>query len=260
MVSFEAIIIPLSTALGLSLVVERAIEFLNNVFGYLQFGEKLHAQPDLAALEKRIAELDNEAQDAKISAEKEDAASNILALLDKNNSNYDETKVDDLKKRLADYQRELELDETVPANVLTWQAATAPSGERIYREIIVLAVGFALGIFLATISDLKLFNVFFEAAETPRVPIWLDYVFTGLLISAGSGPIHVLIRFVSERKVMATAEQIKTGEQEKQKKLVGASFTPGADSPALDSAFQEADWIPIAYEGGVDREKLENRN
>lgn len=261
LVEFSTIVLPLSTALGLSLVVERAIEFLKNIFGFFTLSDNLPVQPDYQARQRHLKELDENTNKGIELLKQESKAESIAELLDKTNLDENDPEVIKLKEQLKAYQDTLEWDEDVPANMVSWQAATSPSGERIYTEVAIHAIGLALGIILATISELKLFGILLgysaDANNVTTIPIWLDYLFTGLLISAGSGPIHVLIRFISERKILVAPDEINVGENKKTIEETTLKFTPGADSPAKDKAFKEADWIPIAYEGGVDREKLQ---
>jgi hypothetical protein len=62
-------------------------------------------------------------------------------------------------------------------------------------------IGCALGIISARFSQIGLFGSLINLSGL-EVPIadWVDYLFTGILIGAGSGPVHTLIRFVSARK------------------------------------------------------------
>lgn len=257
MVELKAIIVPLTGALGLSVIVERVIEFITNVFGNFPIDEKVPVQVDKAAKQQQEAELNKIAQSGMQRAEVEAEAERIAAELEKTNLDENDPSVQALKQKLTDLQRDLEWNEAVPPNIIAWQPATPPNGDRVYREIAIHAIGLALGIFLAAYSKLELFNAFFKYAQVQTIQPWLDYIFTGVLISAGSGPVHVLIRFVSERKFSAKPEALVVSEQKKEKEAAVNKTLAGAESPALDKVFKDADWIPIAYEGGLDRDKLE---
>lgn len=257
LVEFKTVILPLSTALGLSLVVERSIEFLRNVLGYFTLSDKLPAELDKRAASERVSELKDTSLAGTHTAEQEGKAQAIAEKLDQAIRDKDEAAAEQYRKELAEYQRDLEWNEAVPNCVVAWQSASGPNGQRIYNEVAVNALGLALGIMLATIADLKLLTIFLTHTGPLLLPPWLDYILTGLLISAGSGPIHVLMRFISERKVIAAPEDIGANETREAKAGTAQKFIPGADSPSRDEAFKAADWIPIAYEGGVDRERLE---
>ena len=256
LVDFQEIILPLSTALGLSLIVERAIEFIRNILGYVTFADNAPAVFDTKQTEQKLKELEAISNAGMYAAEAEHEAEKLSDLLEKqlleNNQSAAEATKADLKK----YQRDREWNEAVPTNVVSWQSATGPSGERIYSEVAIHALGLSLGIILATIFELQLFKTFLINTGL-QFPIAIDYIFTGLLISAGSGPIHVLIRFISERKVIANPEEVASTEEKEIKADSGILFSPGADSPAKEEAFKDADSIPISYEGGVDSDKLQ---
>ena len=60
LVEFKDIILPLSSALGLSLVVERAIEFIKNILGYFTLPDNIPAVVDIKSTEKKLKELEKE--------------------------------------------------------------------------------------------------------------------------------------------------------------------------------------------------------
>jgi len=107
-----------------------------------------------------------------------------------------------------------------------------------------LACGF--GIILAEIFNLKLISLFLGTA----VPHWADILFTGIVIGGGSQPIHVLLRFLTSRKVSASELAPETEE---------AATKPEAVTPVQPTAPQQDDsyWQPIIYNGGVKPESLE---
>jgi hypothetical protein len=81
-------------------------------------------------------------------------------------------------------------------------------------------------------------------------------VLTGLVIGGGSQPIHVLIRFLTTRKIPIT-EELQQVEQTIEKKVEQAV------APQLETAIVQAKdttWQPIAYNGGVKPETLEQRH
>ena len=80
-----------------------------------------------------------------------------------------------------------------------WIDLTLPA-----RQTALQIVWLAVGIALARIFDIRLFHAFRLFYETDNVG-W-DYLLTGLLIGGGSAPVHVLIKFISERRVPAEAE------------------------------------------------------
>ena len=109
--------------------------------------------------------------------------------------------------------------------------------------------GFAAGIILARFSEVHLFQHF--QIDGLTVPLWADFLLTGLLIGGGSAPIHTLIRFISARKISKSPAPVKTAPEIVEEAV--ASFGPSFINNARDDG-----WVPIPYDGGVDREILEN--
>lgn len=223
MVSFESVIVPLSTALGLSLGVERVMEFCKNLFERTLGGKETRKIPKLSKLDEKIKDLENLYEKAKA-------------------------------------KQEEEWDERVSTNTILVEKAGDPDDGVVLKAFTMQLLGFAAGILLAKAFHLELFNVFLESMEVyptipHSIPPWADYTLTGLLIGGGSGPIHVLIRFISERRVTASASPLadETSEAlpEPQKAAAPAVIT----TPTLTGV---EDWIDIPYMGGVDREQLED--
>lgn len=82
----------------------------------------------------------------------------------------------------------------------------------------------------------------------------MDLVFSGLVIGGGSQPIHLLIRFITERKV-----KIKITEEPKaviQAKALGETIAKGG-LLREKKAVNPFEWIDISYRGGVRPETLE---
>jgi hypothetical protein len=252
LVQFQAIIGPLTAALGLSLVVERVLEFMNNLFGSQVLGELNPKIPEHDEILRRTKDLKDISDNGEYTEKIEEKAQQCVTTLQgKSEGDIEEKQA---AKELAACRKDTEWVEAVPVNVVAWEPATPPNQQRIFFELAVQTFGFALGIVLASIAELQLFNKFVMSGQ--GIDPWLDYVFTGLLIGAGSGPIHVLIRFISERRVPASAEEFPSSEKT-QKVTAEPAIAPGADSPDREETFRKADWVPISYEGGVDRTKLE---
>jgi N-acetyl-anhydromuramyl-L-alanine amidase AmpD len=97
----------------------------------------------------------------------------------------------------------------------------------------------------------------------------VDELLTGLVIAGGSQPIHVIIRFITTRKV-PELEQSETDEFENKEAEVAAREVKIAQSAQLTPPValvqpakvvdSKTAWIPIDYHGGVKPESLENRN
>ncbi len=131
-------------------------------------------------------------------------------------------------------------------NVTIIPASTKSVGQT--QTALVLALFAAgLGIILAEIFNLKLISLFLNTS----VPHWADITLTGIVIGGGSQPIHVLLRFLTTRKI-TTSEQATQPEVEETK--------PETVAPPIQPAVMQKDdsyWQPIVYNGGVKPESLE---
>lgn len=217
MISFKAVILPLSAALGLSLAVERILEFLQNLFERSIGMKGVRKIPVLSGLDKKLKELE------------------------------------ELHQKAQDTQ-EGEWEEQVPANIILVKKAQALDHGKTLKTLILQLLGVAAGILLARFCNVHLFNKFLELINIPLIPLWADYAFTGLLIGGGSEPIHVLIRFISERKITAEAEPIAEEEklpQRAEKPAAPAMITKSSDLKAHER-------IDIPYSGGIDLDQLED--
>lgn len=114
----------------------------------------------------------------------------------------------------------------------------------------------AIGIVLAQLFNLQLLTLLL--AEDPgSLPAYfpvVDMLFTGIVIGGGSQPIHVLIRFITERKV--TVETAPADQAANTPKKVGKAI-----STASLVEEQKEDlhvWKDIPYAGGIQPEKLDD--
>jgi hypothetical protein len=128
-------------------------------------------------------------------------------------------------------------------------AATAkPLGEAQTALVLaLLAAGF--GIILAQLFDLRLISLFLNR----EVPVWADIMLTGIVIGGGSQPIHVLLRFLTSRRIPVT-EQPKSTEPEPEPTIAQPAVPP---PPPKVTQKDDSHWQPIAYTGGVKPESLE---
>jgi hypothetical protein len=124
---------------------------------------------------------------------------------------------------------------------------------------VIQLLGFAIGIILARVSGLKLFSSFFP--DPGALPVWIeswgDYLLTGLFIGGGSGPVHVLIRFVTERKLTLDEEEPESPESPSAE-IKGSVPVVSAGEKNLISHPDIGKLNEVRYNGGVDVEKLEH--
>jgi hypothetical protein len=220
MADYASVVSPLSAALGLSLAVERTLELAQNVFERALLGPGDRAIPDPSEGARRVQALATAATVEKQRAEEA-------------------------------------WQERVPPQPILVEPATDANAPGTARVLMLQLLGFAAGIVVTRISGLQLFHALLGfAGGTVAFPPWVDYLMTGLLIGAGSGPIHVLLRFVTARKVEADAEPVPAEEDAEAKAHVMSR--PLALVAAVPAVIESPTaWVDIPYDGGVDREPLE---
>ena len=259
-IPFDSVFVPLSAALGLSLAVERIVEFIKNIpeqfFGAGQAHRKI---PKTAKLDQKIENLkelyekDRESQEIEEKAEASaEERAKMRAELDRE---LDNRRRNTLLKKLDEVERDTEWGERFSNATLVVEDATDPDDGRTLRSFIIQFLGFAIGIILVKISGLRLFSSILYSLGSNEIAQSADYVLTGLLIGGGSKPMHLLIRFISERKIPAEAQPLAI---EKEKTPLPQTENLGAPSIVTvpyDAAAET--WIDIPYTGGVDREKLD---
>lgn len=216
-IPFESVMVLLSAAIGLSLIIERILEIAKHLLKLLLKGAEGKRIPQMSEASRMIEDL---------------------------------KKTHELEKD----QEEEEWDERFSNATILVEPATDPDDGRTLKAFILQLLGFAAGIILARLSGLQLFNSFLAGSQA--IPPWADYLLTGLLIGGGSAPVHVLIRFITQRKITAKP-QLAPAEEEEQKPPAATEIEAPAiiSAPLIKAAADE--WIDIPYNGGVDREKLE---
>lgn len=249
MISFESIMGPLSAALGLSFFIERFLELFKNFLEPLIGKRKSCKIPPVSKAKKIIKDLEKTKKDDIGSQETEKNAEGIKTKLAQE---LDPSKQKALKEELITLEKDGEWGEQFSNSTILVEKASDPDDGRTLKAFILQVLGFAIGILIARLSGLRLFGSFFSDSTT--ISPGFDYLLTGLLIGGGSRPIHVLIRFITQRKMTVRAKQPPAEEDEKPlytaKKEAPAIVTPISDTTADE-------WIDIPYNGGIDRDKLE---
>lgn len=247
---FNDIAIPLGIALGLSLTVERILEFLKRILTTTVSFDDVKHLSDISKIHEKYMALAKLQKRDKRQRDADAAASASAEALINNKDNAERQKlIADLQK----YAPDSELDEDMPSTAVATATATLPRPERIQREFLMQLFGFALGIILARFAELQLFSSFHIAGVSFSAPV--DYLLTGLLIGGGSAPIHTLLQFISERKVTATPDQVQREETMSQHRQITKAAPV---SETLDEHNPElAGLKAIQYYGGVDRDALQ---
>jgi len=273
MVEFQLVMTPLSQALGLSLVVERLIEFGKNVVEPTIRPSDVRASPDpadarnaLAAAETLAArDAASQAHEAAVEA-KVDARTTQSTELQKireqlltETDNAARTKLilraAELRKALVADEQHGEWEERVPNSVILVEPATEPDDGQTVRAFVLQILGVAVGILLAKLSGLNLFSAFLHDSVVPAGWQPWDHILTGVFIGGGSAPVHTLIRFISERKTTAEAAELVVEETPAEKAPLSVRAAAIVD-PSLDPA--AGTFIDIPYQGGVDAMLLQS--
>jgi hypothetical protein len=285
MVEFALVAVPLSKALGLSLVVERTLEIGQNILEPFLGPRTVRGVPPIAEARELVTKLETELEadqqsrsvEAKaeaVTVERLEKSEKLHALRrqlrDSEDAALAEEDIDKrqeleaqatalrddvlkLTQELRRHEREGEWEEQVPLVAIVHAPATTADYGKVTKILVLQLLGFAAGIILAKITGVGLFGVFLPGAVSEVT----DYILTGLLIGGGSAPIHILLRFVTERKLPPSAEPAAELAVEK----LAAPDAPPSRTPAIitpPSGEQMDGWVDIPYRGGVDREKLEH--
>lgn len=120
----------------------------------------------------------------------------------------------------------------------------------------------ALGIISAHIFQIHLLEVLTSAnghgeARDPWFAM-LDIIFSGLVIGGGSQPIHLIIRFLTERKVKVEPSEADIKKNEQVKAL--GKVLSEANYVQEKKEEQPLQWRDIAYRGGVKPETMDSKH
>ena len=273
MVPFQAVIVPLSKALGLSLVVERVVEFIKNLLEPALTSQQTRALPGLNETRAAIGNLEQMVQRDRAARAVEEAAEQSRGTRTQQSARLEEARtqlldepdptrraalgeeVARLKGELSKHEKDGEWDERVSTATVLVEPATDPDDGWQLRALVLQLLGFAAGIILARFGDVRLFATFLDTGRA--IPGWLDYVLTGLFIGGGSGPVHVLIQFISERKTTVAAETLAAAEHPEEKAPPPVPQPTAAVSTRAPDVTGDG-WVDIPYRGGVDLELLES--
>ncbi|MFL5493817.1 MAG: N-acetylmuramoyl-L-alanine amidase [Gemmatimonadales bacterium] len=295
MADLDSIVVPLTAAIGLSVVVERVIEIGKNVVSIRVASRGSRTLPKLdggAAIAELAAQCENaraaddhetmleqlaviegrlpRAQEELAAAAGEPARSALTAEIEK------------LQREQASLrQTRMELPETppgepserVPGSTVLVVPATDPDDGTTIRSFVLHLIGFALGIVAARAGGIHLFDALWTGvAEGTRLippdatlsnpvayvfPPWLDFVLTGLFIGGGSAQMHLLLDFVSQRKVPADVAAAVSASVEAPDASMAALPLAAPAIVAPWSSGGSDDWVDIPYDGGVDVDILE---
>lgn len=257
MIPYQSIIVPLSATLGLSLMVERILELTQNIVEPILSRFEGRKVPKADKSDQIVAELKNNYEADKLSqeveAKAEKAAKERIAIKAKLQSESNPQTRKELREKLVELEKDGEWDERVSINTILVTPATDPDDGTTIKSFVLQLLGFAVGIVLAHYSGIQLFNSFL-ASSNLMIPPWLDYLFTGLLIGGGSQPMNILMRFVTQRKIVGQEPMVASAVEERLS-LVAKNSGPAIIFPVQSMA--DEGWLDFAYQGGVDPAGLE---
>lgn len=257
-IPLDSILVPLTAVLGLSLIVERILEIAKNLLQRLLGSREGRALPQLKDADALINNLQAKYHAEKLLRGSEEEAEKHAAKRLKLKAQLVQEKNPEQQKEI--HQKMLALEkgkewaEEVSNSTVFVEPATDPDDGNTLRGFILQLLGFATGIILAHFSGIQLFNSFLNSLQYPLIPAWLDFLFSGLLIGGGSGPMHVLVKLVTDRKFTIPAGL--PAEEDN-----GQSVQTTQMAPALlikNEHYQPDLWIDIPYDGGVERDLLED--
>lgn len=215
-------------------------------------------------LEKRLHDLEIE-----VISWRNKLSQKIRAQLEDKTHKLSSLKRIELNKKLEELQAEekngkidtskLELEERFSEATIIIDPVTAMDPEKTARIFWLQIIGTFSGVLICYFSKFGIFHQLFGIFSEPNLQP--DWILTGILIGAGSQPIHFLIKFITQRKVVdlkvSTKETVKSEE-----KTVSTIPVPKVPSgPAVITKPQvPAVQIDIPYQGGVDRDILETRH
>jgi hypothetical protein len=274
MVNFSEVAGPLANVLGLSLVVERVLEVGKNVLEPLIGRSKLTAVPDAEDAAVAVRAVVKEAGEDDLLQRAEEAAARTAASraddarcleelrarlrTAESGTTADPAAADAIRReilqvtaRLRALERQGEWNEMVDSSLVLAMKATPRDQGKAIKSLVLQLLGFATGIVLARVAGVGVLGALGVEISVPT-----DYVLTGLLIGGGSKPMHVLVEFITQRKVIADAPVAAEAAAP-----APAAAPRAAEAPAVITAPATEDlagWVDVPYEGGVDRERLEH--
>jgi hypothetical protein len=150
--------------------------------------------------------------------------------------------------------------ERYPAPRIEVQPVVAKTIQQASKVLFLQLSAAGLGILLAHYFEIRLVSIFLQGLghEPGAFFQGLDVILSGLIIGGGSQPLHVLIRFLTERKVSGAKE---AAEQPVETTPVAETIMAGSFKTEVaevkETATQEWGWKDLAYAGGVNPASLE---
>lgn len=245
------VITALTVAAALSLVVERMLEVVKHLRDKENAGiDKGQATKSANFSIEKARELTNQ---LKTVLQAYEQAKDVNALRQSEMKSMVEAAPPTPVKQQNGANEPDDMDFEQHSNV-TVVAATVYPVSTAQAMLVLSLFGAGLGIILAEIFNLTLVSLFVNS----RVPHWADILLTGIAIGGGSQPIHVLLRFLTTRKIPLAQETKESPEAPAQRAPDSAilPLQPAATIAPIDDSY----WQTIAYNGGVNPQTLEQHH
>ncbi len=278
-VPLKPLLAVLTVALGLSFTVERVLQLINRLLDRFFFrGEAPDVKAQLTA-EQQVNRLV-----ARVVEDHQDRAAEELAetqsRLEREGDALTPIEKAELELRLSRGitrtidTNKLEQKENFSEAMILVEPATRLPYEETNRTFWIQTFGALLGIGLCFYAQLGLFEQLFQYNFPLKIFDRIDQLFTGVLIGAGSQPVHFLINYLTQRKIQ-TLQSEDAGVVETEVTVVtersltssrpvaaAAIVTSGIRTAAPLSALPvtRAGEINVPYFGGIDREVLQYRH
>ena len=172
----------LTVAAGLALAVERALEVIKQV-------SESHDPVSRSSMLDRVHETTATALQSARSA--------LIDINDTSHSSELETVDKPATKSIS--------ESAVTEDGISVHPVTRPSLKFARRIAFYQLFAAGLGIILANLFNVQLFNAFFSAIRPELVQSltampWVDEILTGIVIGGGSQPVHLLMNFLTKRQ------------------------------------------------------------
>ena len=268
-VPLQPLLAVLTVALGLSFTVERVLEFINRLLNRFFFRGDAPYSKARVTVEQQIDHLV-----ARVSADHQDRVAEELAetqnRLARESDTLSPIEKAELEMRLSRTRTidttKLEQKENFSEAMILVDPATQRPYEETHRTFWMQTFGMLIGVGLCFYAGLGIFKKLFELNSPLPMLDRIDQLFTGILIGAGSQPVHFLINYLTQRKIQTLKTDVGAAP-ETAVTLVSEKSAPVAIVTSAERSLSGAG-VPVAraseinvpYFGGVDREALEYRH
>ncbi len=256
--AYSSTIVVLTVAAGGALLIERTIEALKHIIENVDDDTESSAAQTLKNITASVAVAAQTLEVFKKAEAKKESGQEYLGELKSGMALLRETPRTESLNESRDDDGELSDDAYEFHSAIAIRALSEPDEKERHKRKLTLfyhIAGLGLGITYASALDIHLLSeLLMRSAQAPN--LFLDKVLSGLVIAGGSQPIHVLLGFITTRKL--TVSETVEPEDESEEALEQLK-TPVALN-AKPEAQQSPTWQLVNYRGGVKPESLENRN